>query len=66
MKKGKVFKNNYSTVVAVLVSSIMAGTVVNYNDEAVMTKYGKVGAEDYILADMTGAAQTSGGDTSEE
>lgn len=42
------------------------GTVVNYNDEAVMTKYGNVGAEDYILADMAGAAQTSGGDTSEE
>lgn len=42
------------------------GTVVNYNDEAVSTKYGMVGAEDYILADMTGTAQTTGGDTSEK
>ena len=31
MKKGKVVRNNYSTVVAVLILSIMVGTVVNYN-----------------------------------
>jgi hypothetical protein len=36
-------------------------TVVNYNDEAVSTKYGVIEAEDYILA-----SETAGGDTSEQ